>query len=118
MFVHGIQDAQKTWTKTLPSPLDNQINQVLRIGFGRRRGTAERIEDGRSVFWPRDLLPQKIKNIRVLSYDYDSNCVGFIQGSNKNGIYQHAEHMLSALQRIRIDVRLPTEHTKKFLLLI
>lgn len=60
------------------------------------------LEDGRSVLWPRDLLPAKVANIRILTYGYDSNVV---LGKNKNGIYQHAENMLSALERVRLDVR-------------
>lgn len=66
------------------------------------------------MFWPRDLLPQKVKNIRILSYGYDSK-IGFIHGTNKNGIYQHAENMLSALERVRLDVGLPAGRENTFI---
>lgn len=73
------------------------------------------IDVGRNVFWPRDLLPGKVPDIRILTYGYDSNVVN---GKNKNGIYQHAENMLSALQRIRLDVRSRPDVRYKLLELI
>jgi len=65
--------------------------------------TAENEEDG-PVLWPRDLLPQKINNIRVLTYGYESKVTGYAAQVNMNGIYRHAENLLSALERERSRV--------------
>lgn len=72
-------------------------------------GEQTNVEVGRTVFWPRDLLPVKVGDVRILTYGYDSKV---INGRNKNGIYQHAENMLSALERIRFDVRLPVAYSE------
>lgn len=107
VFVHGLRGhPERTWTKELPPHPDNsrKITTVW-AGFTKRRkgGEQTNVEESRSVFWPRDLLPTKVGNIRILTYGYESKVV---HGRNKNGIYQHAENMLSALERIRSDVRL------------
>ncbi len=47
-----------------------------------------------SVFWPRDLLPSLISDVRVLMWGYDADVDGFGSRS-QNTINQHAESLLS-----------------------
>ncbi|KAL0632587.1 hypothetical protein Q9L58_008518 [Maublancomyces gigas] len=113
VFVHGLRGhPEKTWTKELSSHPDNSRKlSTLWAGMVKRRKVDKQtnIDVGRNVFWPRDLLPGKVPDIRILTYGYDLNVVN---GKNKNGIYQHAENMLSALQRIRLDLVKDSEARK------
>jgi hypothetical protein len=47
-----------------------------------------------SVFWPRDLLPSLISDVRVLTWGYDADVDGFGSRSQST-INQHAESLLS-----------------------
>ncbi|KAH8586644.1 hypothetical protein B0O99DRAFT_50649 [Bisporella sp. PMI_857] len=51
--------------------------------------------------WPKDLLPQKLPGIRVISFGYDSSIARFIGHSSRNNINQHATCLLADL----IDIR-------------
>lgn len=113
VFIHGLGGGpEKTWTKELSShPDPTRRMAMLWAGMTKRRKVREQtnVNVGRSVCWPRDLLPLKVADIRILTYGYDSK---LINGRNQNGIYQHAENVLSALDRIRCDVRFPAAVTK------
>jgi hypothetical protein len=54
-----------------------------------------------SVYWPRDLLPSSVPNIRILTFGYNAQVIEFFGRANHNGIRQHAFDMLIALQRMR-----------------
>jgi len=47
-----------------------------------------------SVFWPRDLLPSLISDVRVLTWGYDADIDGFGSRS-QSSINQHAQSLLS-----------------------
>lgn len=50
------------------------------------------------VFWPRNLLPEKIPNARILTYGYNLDVVSFLSQVNRSNIFHHASDMLSALE--------------------
>lgn len=110
VFVHGLGGhAERTWTKESLSLPDRRRKIATVLASIIKRGTVKQTsaEVRKDIFWPRDLLPLKVGNIRILTYGYDSKVV---HGRNKNGIYEHAENMLSGLERIRSEVRIPTVH--------
>lgn len=51
------------------------------------------------VFWPADLLPAALtdQRCRVLTYGYDANVTAFTDGTSKDRIHNHAEHLASRL---------------------
>ena len=51
------------------------------------------------VFWPSDLLPSILdeQKIRVLTYGYDANVTAFTDGTSKDKIHNHAEHLAGRL---------------------
>lgn len=57
------------------------------------------------VCWPRDLLPQSVKDVRILSWSYDSSIAEISSFSSQNSIFAHAENLLGDLANVR-----ETEH--------
>lgn len=54
------------------------------------------------MFWPFDLLASDEKDIRILSYGYDSHVSRFFVGAaNQNNIIAHGQDLLQALERVR-----------------
>jgi hypothetical protein len=54
-----------------------------------------------NVFWPRDLLPKIVNNVRIMTYGYDSKPFRFGKTVNQNTMSEHARNMLSGIQRQR-----------------
>ncbi len=52
-----------------------------------------------STFWPADLLPLALQDqrCRVLTYGYDANVTAFTDGTSKDRVHNHAEHLASRL---------------------
>ena len=86
IFVHGLAGhPRKTWEYATET---------------KRSGLSKTVFKGKqeSVFWPKDLLPNDQKNIRILTYGYDSHVNWFFAGpANKMGISQHGEALLNRL---------------------
>ena len=108
IFVHGLGGSpQRTWTKgrKRPSPpLKSRKSWAYILkGHGRKQelavGTA--VPEERNVFWPRDLLPEIVKNARIMTYGYDSKPFRFGKTVNQNTISEHARNMLHGIQRQR-----------------
>lgn len=51
------------------------------------------------TFWPADLLPSALEDqrCRILTYGYDANVTAFTDGTSKDKIHNHAEHLASRL---------------------
>lgn len=114
VFVHGLQGNRITsWSKSKPAPnrepveengeLHNPRFRLMTKWFGSKK--KPQAKDDINVLWPKDLLPQKIRNIRILTYGYDSQLTQCYKSVNKNGIYQYAENLLHALTREPVKVR-------------
>lgn len=79
------------------------------LSFLKRKRPASDTEGDRAasststeVFWPLDLLAADIKNVRILTYGYDSHISRFFKGSaNQNNIFAHGQDLLNALERAR-----------------
>jgi protein SERAC1 len=52
-----------------------------------------------AVYWPADLLPSALEDqkCRLLTYGYDANITAFTDGTSKDRIHNHAEHLSSQL---------------------
>ncbi|EFW20428.1 hypothetical protein D8B26_003189 [Coccidioides posadasii str. Silveira] len=51
------------------------------------------------IFWPADLLPRTLpsQQLRILTYGYDANVSAFMDGTSKDKIHNHAEHLAAHL---------------------
>jgi hypothetical protein len=68
------------------------------FGLPRRQPGVEEEEDevSNGTYWPADLLPEDCKNIRILTYGYDSHVSHFFKGpANKLNLSQLGEGLLN-----------------------
>lgn len=78
------------------------MNSVYLIhGFTGNRYRTWAHPDG--TYWPRDLLPHDVKNVRVLTYGYNANIGGLRAVANANTLYEHSKGLARALTRCRAD---------------
>ena len=100
VFVHGLQGhPQKTWTYTKPVEKPKKSQFSL---FSQKQEKNESPITKTSTFWPKDLLPTDIPNIRIFTYGYDSHISHFFGGpANKKNIFQHGGSLLEDLARAR-----------------
>ena len=61
-----------------------------------------------SIYWPRDLLPKVVPDVRIFTWGYDADIAGFSSAS-RNTIHQHAGNLLSDL----VDLRAESEQNQK-----
>lgn len=86
---------------------DEADSQHGQINSGREDNS---IEDGyrsmknspgqKSVFWPKDLLPEKCPRARISVYGYDTRIVGYTK-VNKNHLYQIVKNFFYLLPNHR-----------------
>jgi pimeloyl-ACP methyl ester carboxylesterase len=77
VFVHGLMgNARTTWTH-------------------RASGT----------FWPRDLLPRDVPNVRVMTFGYPADIVNLLRPTSTSGVTNHAASLVGALEGIRMRTR-------------
>ena len=50
------------------------------------------------VFWPRDLLSKDLRNVRVMTFGYESHAVKFFEKVSQNKIRDHARTLLEDLR--------------------
>ncbi|KAI0140697.1 hypothetical protein BJ166DRAFT_108575 [Pestalotiopsis sp. NC0098] len=50
-----------------------------------------------NVFWPRDLLPLVIEDVRIFTFGYDADAGRFMAAAGLNSLYQHARNLLNAI---------------------
>ncbi|KFZ09362.1 hypothetical protein V502_08808 [Pseudogymnoascus sp. VKM F-4520 (FW-2644)] len=102
VLVHGLGGHPiDTWTYTPPKLSAGGLRRTLGIP---KKQSEERDNDGdRSIFWPAELLPQSVKNARILTYGYDSDPVHFLNSVNRSNIYQHATNLLQNLSDERME---------------
>lgn len=83
MFIHGLTgNRRSTWTKDWT--------------FKGRKET---------TFWPKELLPEDVKDVRILTWGYDADVVRpelFRMASN-NDIKAHAGNLCTDLANMRTD---------------
>jgi hypothetical protein len=108
IFVHGLGGSpQRTWTKgrkrsSPPSKSRKSWTSILKGHVQRQELAAlSDIPKEQNVSWPRDLLPNIVNNVRIMTYGYDSKPFRFGKTVNQNTISEHARNMLSGIQRQR-----------------
>jgi hypothetical protein len=105
-FIHGLGgDSKSTWTFEPPVTVTKRVTGLLKPRSAQNQAEGSS-NVSHTVFWPKDLLHLSLKNVRILTYGYDSDPVGFLESVNRTNIYHHATDMLIALAgERRNDVR-------------
>ena len=101
VFVHGLGGhPELTWTKPMPSPEDDNAGSKKRKRNARLK---EGVQTAFSCFWPYDLVRKDFRNLRIMTYGYDSDpCPGY-SGTNEMTITHHARQLLVSLADERTD---------------
>ncbi|KAI1127661.1 hypothetical protein F5Y10DRAFT_265938 [Nemania abortiva] len=60
-----------------------------------------------SVFWPRDLLKEDLKNVRVVTWGYGTNIANASTYGNEESLFGHATALLNDLARLRQGITRP-----------
>jgi hypothetical protein len=100
IFVHGLQGhPRKTWQVPAGVEGSPELTQK-RSRFSRLFGSKCQLEtdsqEPASTFWPEDLLPADRKDVRILTYGYDSRVTHYFKGpANKLNLSQHGEALLN-----------------------
>ncbi|PMD31490.1 hypothetical protein L207DRAFT_441869, partial [Hyaloscypha variabilis F] len=50
-----------------------------------------------NIVWPRDLLPERLLNVRIMTYGYDADVMKFFSNVSRNSINQYSINILEAL---------------------
>ncbi|KAK1757174.1 hypothetical protein QBC47DRAFT_175972 [Echria macrotheca] len=120
ILVHGLQGhATRTWTKKAKSRPFLQAFLVSRQNSAAKANDSHSIDTGPAdeasmvtstatddnedvdFFWPKDLLPQKCPEARILTWGYDTKVSKFGRGAtNKNTVFSHAKDLLYELSRL------------------
>ena len=106
IFVHGLMGhPRKTWQcgKT-PKETKSKTHSIFPWN---KKDKASRMRHDQATskklcYWPFDLLPLDVKNVRILTYGYDSHPSHFCTGpTNRMTISQHAENLLRKIVDLR-----------------
>lgn len=103
VFVHGFRgDRRRTWaTRQLKE--SKPFWKSIKSG-GKRRESDETAPGG-DVFWPRDLLPVDVPNIRVFTFGYDASIATVMSRSANNSIFSAAQDLIARLAAARESLR-------------
>lgn len=108
VFVHGLQGRPwKTWRYQGKKVVERKLvaePPKKGLAFLRRsRSKWDKIEKDITIFWPRDLLPDDVADIRIFTYGYDSDVSHYIAGpANKSNISQHGLTLLNCILTSRL----------------
>ena len=111
LFIHGLGGhPYRTWRfkgKVKIPVLGEDAESSKQFGISKnKRKTWKMVSEKKRVFWPLDLLPDDISNVRVLTYGHDSSVSHGIHGpANKSNISQLASSLLNAVTDTRLDCR-------------
>lgn len=105
VFVHGLQGhPQRTWQSNSNIEASARPRKCLSISSWKNTEVVTH-NDSKS-FWPAEILPQDHNDVRILTFGYDSKVTkGFMGPTSKNGIFQHGNSFLRAMDRARISCR-------------
>jgi hypothetical protein len=105
--VHGLfGHPYKTWATSKP--------KSARIGSSNPAGSRNSSTEG-NVFWPKDLLPKAIPDIRVYSWGYDANIERFMSSASLNTVHQHSSNLLNDLADLRDELQ---NYTDPFIFIV
>ncbi|KAG9840443.1 hypothetical protein KCU98_g9245, partial [Aureobasidium melanogenum] len=88
--------------KGLKVLVDRESQTALDIVFVHGlRGHRINTWSSNNTCWPKDLLPEDIKDARILTFGYDAQVAGFLSTTSQASIFAHAEKLLDNLKNAR-----------------
>ncbi|KAE8448906.1 hypothetical protein EG329_008702 [Mollisiaceae sp. DMI_Dod_QoI] len=92
IFVHDLQGhPRKTWQANMQATASKR----RLFGLGKSKGK-DCVDSSDPVFWPADLLADDYKNVRILTYGYDSHVSHYFKGpANKLNLTQLGQGLLN-----------------------
>jgi hypothetical protein len=57
------------------------------------------------VFWPRDLLADDLKNVRIMTFGYDADIVGILKTAGSNTLRGHGKSLAADLAMHRLKTK-------------
>ncbi|KAI1491228.1 hypothetical protein F5X96DRAFT_488961 [Biscogniauxia mediterranea] len=66
-------------------------------GHPWRTWAYEATKERKKPFWPKDLLPKELENVRVFSFGYDADIEKFMSSTGKNSVQDHGANLLHDL---------------------
>ncbi|ETS76726.1 hypothetical protein PFICI_12113 [Pestalotiopsis fici W106-1] len=94
-FVHGLFGGPwKSFSAKRPRS-DAQSPAQAPDGSSTNQGPGD-AKAAQQVFWPRDLLPRSINNVRIFTFGYDADIGRIMGAAGLNSLYQHARNLLNA----------------------
>ncbi|KAK7976268.1 hypothetical protein PG989_014731 [Apiospora arundinis] len=72
----------------------------------KRRPPRDEKGASKGVFWPRDLLPTIVRNVRIISFGFDADVEKFMGAASLNTIHQHSRNLLNTMCD-QLDSQLP-----------
>ncbi|MCJ1475942.1 hypothetical protein MMC13_004606 [Lambiella insularis] len=105
IFVHGLfGHPQKTWTTQLPKSSDNishqsstEVASSTNPKSAADQAAASAKRDSRMIFWPADLLPSVLPDVRIFTWGYDADIHHWASSTSQNNVHQHAGNLLGDL---------------------
>jgi hypothetical protein len=61
----------------------------------KRQAPAQKDSKIRGIYWPAQLLPEAVDNVRVSTWGYDADIDDFWSSASQNTVSQHATNLLS-----------------------
>lgn len=99
---------QTTWTYTGDIIVREPISEPSRAEaagsqFTTKLPAGEQKRVKGSIFWPAELLPYDLKDVRIMTYGYDSQVTKFFSGpANQMNISEHGRSFLNSLSSERV----------------
>ncbi|KAI0596694.1 hypothetical protein F4775DRAFT_282821 [Biscogniauxia sp. FL1348] len=81
----------------LPPPVANIIFVHGLCGHPWKTWAYEAVKEQTKPFWPKDLLPNELKNVRIYSFGYDADIEKFMSSAGKNSVHDHGANLLNDL---------------------
>ena len=102
IFVHGLRGhPRKTWQLEKSQETTDERSGSKWFWKKKKDGKDGKLKQDQPgsenrCYWPFDLLPLDVKNVRVLTYGYDSSPTHWVKAANRMTISQHATNLLAA----------------------
>ncbi|KAJ8127228.1 hypothetical protein O1611_g6408 [Lasiodiplodia mahajangana] len=71
------------------------------------RGSRLKTWTRNDVFWPRDLLKDDLRNVRVITWGYDANIANAFTYASEESLFGHATTLLNDIARLRRGITRP-----------